>query len=116
MNVRKWLAMAVLFLFVIGPVGVLGQASQAQTSTSTDKTGSTATQQTPSSDQQAPAQPQSKPHTYTNSAGKKVQSPTQSKTVPEGATAQCRDGSYSFSQHRQGTCSRHGGVSRWLTQ
>lgn len=33
---------------------------------------------------------------------------------PAGATAICRDGSYSFSQHRQGTCSHHGGVARWL--
>jgi Protein of unknown function (DUF3761) len=36
--------------------------------------------------------------------------------IPAGATAECRDGSYSFSQHRRGTCSHHGGVSRWLTQ
>lgn len=34
--------------------------------------------------------------------------------APVGATAMCRDGSYSFSQHRSGTCSRHGGVSTWL--
>ena len=33
---------------------------------------------------------------------------------PAGATAQCRDGTYSFSQHRRGTCSHHGGVARWL--
>src|SRR5262249_53652195 len=32
-----------------------------------------------------------------------------------GATALCRDGTYSFSQHRSGTCSHHGGVARWLT-
>ena len=31
-----------------------------------------------------------------------------------GATAQCRDGSYSYSQHRSGTCSHHGGVDRWI--
>ena len=30
-------------------------------------------------------------------------------------TARCRDGSYSFSQHRSGTCSHHGGVAQWLT-
>jgi hypothetical protein len=29
---------------------------------------------------------------------------------PAGATAQCADGTYSFSQHRSGTCSHHGGV------
>lgn len=28
-------------------------------------------------------------------------------------TAVCRDGSYSYSQHRSGTCSHHGGVARW---
>lgn len=33
---------------------------------------------------------------------------------PPGATAVCRDGTYSFSQSRSGTCSRHGGVARWL--
>ena len=34
--------------------------------------------------------------------------------APPGATAQCRDGTYSFSQHHSGTCSHHGGVARWL--
>lgn len=33
---------------------------------------------------------------------------------PAGATALCRDGTYSFSQHRRGTCSHHGGVEKWL--
>ncbi len=51
---------------------------------------------------------------YTNSDGNRVHSPAYSDTVPAGAKAQCRDGSYSFSQHRQGTCSHHGGVGRWL--
>lgn len=36
-------------------------------------------------------------------------------TPPQsGATAVCRDGSYSYSRHRRGTCSHHGGVARWL--
>jgi len=30
------------------------------------------------------------------------------------ASASCRDGTYSFSTHRQGTCSHHGGVGAWL--
>jgi hypothetical protein len=34
--------------------------------------------------------------------------------VPHGATARCRDGTYSFSKHRSGTCSHHGGVATWL--
>jgi hypothetical protein len=34
---------------------------------------------------------------------------------PAGATAQCSDGKYSYSTHRTGTCSGHGGVAQWLT-
>ena len=33
---------------------------------------------------------------------------------PPGSTAQCQDGTYSYSQHRSGTCSYHGGVAVWL--
>lgn len=52
---------------------------------------------------------------YTNIDGNRVQSPANSPgNVPAGATAVCRDGTYSFSQHRQGTCSHHGGVANWL--
>jgi hypothetical protein len=53
---------------------------------------------------------------YTNKSGNEVHSPAHSRDgiKPKGATAQCRDGTYSFSQHRSGTCSRHGGVSAWL--
>lgn len=54
--------------------------------------------------------------TYVNRDGVVVHDPahTVSGTVPSGASAQCRDGTYSFSQHHRGTCSHHGGVSRWL--
>jgi uncharacterized protein YraI len=52
---------------------------------------------------------------YTNSKGEKVRSPTRTAdNQPPGATAQCRDGTYSFSQSRRGTCSHHGGVAKWL--
>jgi hypothetical protein len=53
---------------------------------------------------------------YTNKDGNTVHRPahTTSGQAPQGATAKCRDGSYSFSQHHRGTCSRHGGVSAWL--
>ncbi|KMY85090.1 hypothetical protein BUMB_03261 [Candidatus Paraburkholderia calva] len=52
---------------------------------------------------------------YTNRDGNSVHSSARSRSsaVPHGATARCRDGSYSFSQHRSGTCSRHGGVAQW---
>jgi hypothetical protein len=51
---------------------------------------------------------------YLNSSGQCVHRPEQSPTAPGGASAQCKDGTYSFSKHRSGTCSGHGGVLRWL--
>lgn len=52
---------------------------------------------------------------YANRDGQRVHSPAYSPSgVPAGASAVCRDGTYSFSQHRNGTCSHHGGVARWL--
>jgi hypothetical protein len=52
--------------------------------------------------------------TYINSKGETVKRPENCSAAPQGATAQCRDGSYSFSQSRRGTCSHHGGVAKWL--
>lgn len=37
----------------------------------------------------------------------------QAPSHPAGATALCRDGSVSYSAHRSGTCSHHGGVAQW---
>jgi hypothetical protein len=53
---------------------------------------------------------------YVNKAGQDVHSPAKSVDgqVPSGASAKCRDGSYSFSKSRRGTCSRHGGVGTWM--
>ncbi len=51
---------------------------------------------------------------YINSFGEKVQSPTYYEYAPAGATALCRDGTYSYSNNRRGTCSHHGGVLKWL--
>ena len=52
--------------------------------------------------------------TYTNVDGQQIQRPVMSDTAPAGASAHCRDGSYSFSTHRSGMCSHHGGVDQWL--
>ena len=53
---------------------------------------------------------------YTNVDDNQVHSPayTSDNSVPNGASARCRDGTYSFSQNRRGTCSHHGGVSSWI--
>lgn len=52
--------------------------------------------------------------TYVNSAGNTICRPVQSSAPPAGATAKCKDGTYSYSQSRRGTCSHHGGVAQWL--
>jgi hypothetical protein len=54
--------------------------------------------------------------TYVNAAGNTVCKPVESSTQPAGATAECEDGTYSFSESRSGTCSHHGGVRSWLNE
>jgi hypothetical protein len=51
---------------------------------------------------------------YVNSTGQVVHVPVKAVVIPKGATARCKDGTYSFSKHRSGTCSGHRGVSKWL--
>ena len=73
----------------------------------------------PSPQAQAQASPRSDPQNdkhYMNSDGQVVRSPTKTASgkPPAGATAKCRDGTFSFSKHHQGTCSHHGGVADWL--
>lgn len=48
---------------------------------------------------------------YVNTYGNTICSPSSSAS---GASAKCRDGSFSYSQSRSGTCSHHGGVATWL--
>lgn len=53
-------------------------------------------------------------NTYINKNGDEISMPVYTDEQPEGATAQCNNGAYSFSQHRSGTCSKEGGVAEWL--
>ncbi len=43
-----------------------------------------------------------------------TKSSQKSNSTHSGATAICNDGTYSYSAHRRGTCSHHGGVREWL--
>jgi len=54
------------------------------------------------------------PTSYINSKGDCIRRPMRANTAPVGASARCRDGRYSFSESRSGTCSHHGGVAAWL--
>ena len=51
---------------------------------------------------------------YRAHSGHYVHRPMHSSSRPDGATARCRDGSWSFSESRRGTCSWHGGVASWV--
>ena len=51
---------------------------------------------------------------YRNCDGNWIPRPQYSNTRPAGATAICWDGTFSYSAHRRGTCSGHGGVKVWL--
>lgn len=49
-----------------------------------------------------------------NSSGNCVLRPVVAAVAPAGASARCKDGTYSSSQRRSGTCSGHKGVQEWL--
>ncbi len=49
---------------------------------------------------------------YVNSSGRLVHSPSCGEEHQK-RTAECRDGSVSYSEHRRETCSYHGGVAHW---
>jgi hypothetical protein len=59
----------------------------------------------------APATPAASGTSSSSSASSKS---TTGNTDPTGATAKCKDGTYSKSKHHSGTCSKHGGVDQWM--
>jgi hypothetical protein len=73
--------------------------------------GSTANAVTHTVSSAAPSSTACKNGYYKNVSGRCVHRPS---SDPSGATAKCRDGSYSYSLHASGTCSHHGGVARWI--
>ena len=51
---------------------------------------------------------------YRSSDGTTVHGPTLENSAAYGrVSADCRDGTHSYSHHHQGTCSGHGGVADW---
>lgn len=138
-KLKKTAVITAVALFGLGGIGALTSPNQTKTSTnpvtpapvttpkvqgqttSTQSPAQTAPIQTPpattdSSDTTAPAAtPVDCPNgTYVNTSGDTVCSPYSAPSAPVGATAKCLDGTYSFSEHRSGTCSHHGGVAEWL--
>ncbi len=111
---RRFTVAAVVALGLLGVYEFANHQSATAPQPTVIESSQPAADQPPSSttDQQ---QQLSNDNYYTNSEGQRIHSPAYSNGgVPAGATAKCRDDTYSFSQHRRGTCSHHGGVDQWL--
>ena len=50
----------------------------------------------------------------TQASGQQKHRSTHHRKQSATATATCQDGTTSYSAHRRGTCSHHGGVKTWL--
>lgn len=57
----------------------------------------------------APVSANHRRHYYRNTYGHRVHSPVHARTVQRGATAECNDGTYSFSENHRGAYNHHGG-------
>src|ERR1700676_4048783 len=88
------------------------------------KAGKSATAAAPASTESAspaaaPASPAAAPKAAPAAAPKAAPAAkataTTGNTDPTGATAKCKDGTYSKSKHHTGSCSHHGGVAEFLT-
>lgn len=67
---------------------------------------------TPAPAAAAPATPKAAPAA---TAAKTAATSSTGNTDPTGATAKCKDGTYSKSKTHKGSCSHHGGVAEFLT-
>ena len=82
-----------------------GGASSSSTSAPTNTKAPTAAPAPPT--QEPPNVPPTPPSTA-------AKAPTKSAAgAPEGATAKCKDGTYSHAKNHVGACSHHGGVAEW---
>ena len=59
--------------------------------------------------------PQAPPSAKATEAAPTAKTPTKAAPsgAPEGATAKCKDGTYSHAKQHSGACSHHGGVAEW---
>src|SRR5450755_4749980 len=107
MRLRRLIALLALSLS-------LSQQLLTQTPTQAPGSGSSASQTSGTAHNESAKTKCADNGTYVNSKGQTVPRPENCSAPPKGATAQCRDGTYSFSKGRRGTCSHHGGVAKWL--
>jgi hypothetical protein len=98
---RSWIATAVLALAI---TSMAGEASAAAAHQCKDAKGKYIKCPAPTKTAPAKASTSSSPMAAVALGG----------AAPSGATAKCKDGSYSTSKTHSGACSHHGGVANWL--
>jgi hypothetical protein len=114
MRSRRNLFCVLASLFALFPQRIVGQSQAPSQADASSQSSSAKTQPTQDKDKDEDKLSCTNNGTYVNSKGQTVKKPENCSGPPKGAKAQCRDGSYSFSQSRRGTCSHHGGVAKWL--
>jgi hypothetical protein len=110
---RKLLGLVVL-LFALFPQRIICQSQEPSQTDASSQSSSIKVQPSQDKDKDKDKVSCTNNGTYVNSKGQTVKRPENCSGPPKGATAQCRDGSYSFSRSRRGTCSHRGGVAKWL--
>jgi uncharacterized protein DUF3761 len=79
------------------------------------KAAKSAAAEAPASTESASPAAAPAPAAAASKAAPAAKSPASGNTDPTGATAKCKDGTYSKSKHHKGSCSHHGGVAEFLT-
>jgi hypothetical protein len=92
-----------------GHGGVQKAAAAASSSSSAPAATPPAASTPPAGSASAPTSPAT-----TKPAASSSTKPASGNTDPTGATAKCKDGTYSKSKSHSGACSHHGGVDQWL--
>ncbi len=82
--------------------------------TSTSKKAQAAESDAQSSASATPAAAPAAAAKSTPKASKSAPAAAADGAAPSGATAKCKDGTYSKSKTHRGACSHHGGVAEWL--
>ena len=122
-NIWLWIIGSLLAVWIFGALAGSNSSTPATQVNGLKSTPTKTEQVSPSSNKNNSwSIPQEQENTlsndnyYTNINGDEVHSPaySQDNTIPDGASAICADGTYSFSQNHRGTCSHHGGVENWL--
>jgi len=109
---KLFIAFLVLLLSLIAPLASTPLATLAASTSTSVATESTIAATTSGESAMSAS---AKRRRYRRGKGNRYRGPVRAAKAPIGASARCRDGTYSFSRNRRGTCSWHGGVASWLT-